>query len=26
GLSGTVVTIHFLHEHGGRDGDNSSTG
>ncbi|WP_415752639.1 hypothetical protein, partial [Salmonella enterica] len=25
-LSGTVVTIHFLHEHGGRDGDNSSTG
>ncbi|MDI8937854.1 ATP-binding protein, partial [Salmonella enterica subsp. enterica serovar Anatum] len=26
GLSGTVVTIHFLHENGGRDGDNSSTG
>ncbi|ECE0888258.1 two-component system sensor histidine kinase TtrS [Salmonella enterica subsp. diarizonae] len=26
GLAGTVVTIHFLHENGGRDGDNSSIG
>ncbi|MGS9064141.1 hypothetical protein ACQWHL_25430, partial [Salmonella enterica subsp. enterica serovar Infantis] len=26
GLSGSLVTIHFLHENGVSDGDNSSTG
>lgn len=26
GRAGTVVTLHFLHEDGGKDGDNSSAG